>query len=156
MTDEIYHGSATIIEGKRVSLTPDEAKAIWESWERNQVRLETAMPDSLTALAALNDVKHRLNQLGWRDGIYCPKDGTEFAIITFGSTGIFSGHYSGTWPDGDVNCGDWNHDVGELLWKDFGNLSDAERERLDQCTRDEKAAMERQLKSFAVMQGDET
>jgi hypothetical protein len=48
----------------------------------------------------------RLRELGWRDGIYMPKDGTEATVIQCGSTGMFSCRYSGEWPDGYFNLYD--------------------------------------------------
>ena len=41
-----------------------------------------------------------LKKLGWRDIIYCPKDGTRFKVIEIGSTGIHDCVYVGEWPTG--------------------------------------------------------
>jgi hypothetical protein len=58
------------------------------------------MPDEQAALRVLYMAWERLKYFGWNDPVYCPKDGTEFEVIELGSTGVFSGRYVGTWPDG--------------------------------------------------------
>lgn len=58
------------------------------------------MPTAQDALRQVCEAKERLQELGWRDGIYAPKDGSMFRVIEAGSTGIFEGSYSGEWPDG--------------------------------------------------------
>ncbi|MDE2470298.1 MAG: hypothetical protein KGL35_16515, partial [Bradyrhizobium sp.] len=50
------------------------------------------------ALRAMQDGWIRLKELGWRDGVYCPRDGTHFQVIELGSTGIFDGDCHGEWP----------------------------------------------------------
>ena len=44
----------------------------------------------------------RLQELGFADACYCPKDGTPFEVCEWGSTGIFRCTYSGEWPDGHL------------------------------------------------------
>lgn len=63
-------------------------------------RRATLMPDVRTALRAMFEAFDRLRELGWREGIYAPKDGTEFEVIEAGSTGVFHCRYYGSWPDG--------------------------------------------------------
>ena len=58
------------------------------------------MPDDSAALNVMFEAWQRLKELGWREAMYCPKDGTEFEVIEAGSTGIHSCHYSGEWPKG--------------------------------------------------------
>ena len=58
------------------------------------------MPKLNDCLVALLSAKERLRELGWKDGIYAPKDGTLFEVIEFGSTGVFNCRYDGEWPDG--------------------------------------------------------
>ena len=50
-------------------------------------RAET-MPTERDALVAMFEAYTRLKELGWKEGIYAPKDGTTFEGITAGSTGI--------------------------------------------------------------------
>lgn len=52
----------------------------------------------------------RLRLLGWREAIYCPKDGTVFEAIEAGSTGVHDCHYQGEWPNGSW----WIHAAGDL------------------------------------------
>ena len=58
------------------------------------------MPDEAAALALMARAFHRLKAFGWRDAIYCPKDGSHFDVVEAGSTGIFDCTYFGDWPDG--------------------------------------------------------
>lgn len=51
-------------------------------------------------LDAMMKAYSRLQALGWRDGIYMPKDGTAVTVMQCGSTGTFECRYSGEWPDG--------------------------------------------------------
>lgn len=41
-----------------------------------------------------------LRKLGWREAVFCPKDGTVFEVIEPGSTGIHDCRYEGEWPTG--------------------------------------------------------
>jgi hypothetical protein len=58
------------------------------------------MPDDAGALKVLFRAYTRLKEMGWRDAMYCPKDGTVFESISMGSTGIFDCYYEGDWPTG--------------------------------------------------------
>jgi hypothetical protein len=58
------------------------------------------MPDERAALRHMFDGWYRLKELGWREAIYCPKDGTHFQAIEAGSTGIHDCNYLGEWPKG--------------------------------------------------------
>jgi len=98
--DGDYHGSATLSDGSRVALTSDEAKALWEASEAAQAKAETDFPDQQSALREISRAVQRLRDFGWREGIYCPKDGSEFEVIEAGSTGVFRCRYDGQWPDG--------------------------------------------------------
>jgi hypothetical protein len=95
-----YHGHMTMADGSHVALTADEAKALWEATEAAQAKSEADFPDEQTALREISRAMQRLRDFRWRDGIYCPKDGSEFEIIEAGSTGVFRCRYDGEWPDG--------------------------------------------------------
>lgn len=95
-----FHGSARLTDGTRVALTAAEAKALWEACEAAEAQLAADMPTDDDALRAMGRAYERLRKLGWRDAIYCPKDGSSFDVIEAGSTGIHRCHYSGIWPDG--------------------------------------------------------
>ncbi len=95
-----YRGSARLADGTRVALTEDVAKALWESVEAAEAKAKVDFPDEQTALREISRAMQRLRDFRWRDGIYCPKDGSEFEVIEAGSTGVFRCHYDGEWPDG--------------------------------------------------------
>lgn len=73
-------------------------------------RLDAAMPTAEAAITSMHDAYDRLISLGWRDAIYCPKDGSTFEVIEAGSTGIHIAHYAGAWPEGSW----WIHGDGDL------------------------------------------
>ncbi len=81
-------------------LTKREADDIWAACEAAREKRAADMPDETAALRSLFEAYQRLNELGWRDAIYCPKDGTLFKAIEAGSTGVHDCHYSGKWPEG--------------------------------------------------------
>jgi len=91
-------------------LSATEAETIWESVRRAHEDRVARMPDEKSALNAMHDAYTRLKDMGWRDAIYCPKDGSTFEIIEVGSTGIFRAHYQGEWPTGSW----WAEDAGDL------------------------------------------
>ena len=84
----------------------NEADAIFAEIERADADRKAAMPAEKDALRVMMDAWIRLKDLGWREAIYCPKDGTKFHAIEAGSTGIFESWYEGTWPDGHWWCFD--------------------------------------------------
>lgn len=87
-----------------------EADALWAAAEAQREKRREMMPDEVATLHMLGQVYQRLKELGWNDAIYCPKDGTHFDAIEFGSTGIHECHYSGDWPKGSW----WISDDGDL------------------------------------------
>lgn len=92
-----------------------------------------------------------LRDLGWQDGVYCPKDRTEFACIQFGSGGIFSGFYEGEWPEGHVYVCDYLVHPGELMWRLKEELSNDEHKHFEECTKEERKAHEREVQMYAQM-----
>lgn len=109
MTDG-YHGHMTMQDGSHVALTADQAKDLWAAMEASNQRRAEKLPDVETALRAMGEAYFRLQELGWRDATYCPKDGSPFEVIEAGSTGIHRAHYQGTWPNGTW----WVEDEGDL------------------------------------------
>jgi hypothetical protein len=91
-------------------LTRAEANALWEGAQRSKEDRAARMPDEQAAIRALWDAHQRLKELGWKEPMYCPKDGTHFNIIELGSTGIFEGSYRGEWPNGSWDSWD-EHDA---------------------------------------------
>jgi hypothetical protein len=88
-----------------------------EEWDDSE-RLHQAVKDARAALAPTEQDAirlmwqgyQRLRELGWREAMYCPKDGTEFDAIEAGSTGIHACHYQGEWASGSW----WISDGGDL------------------------------------------
>lgn len=91
-------------------LRQSEAEAIWRASQDEKDRRAEAMPDDRAATRALFDAWLRLNELGWRDAQYCPKDGSLFEVIEAGSTGVHVCHYEGSWPTGTY----WIHGDSDL------------------------------------------
>lgn len=56
--------------------------------------------ESTRHVVAIWEAVNALKRLGWRDAVYCPKDGSPFDAIEAGSTGIHRCHYFGEWPNG--------------------------------------------------------
>lgn len=125
-----------------------ETMAIWEAIERQNAADEVTMPDTLAAMIALQRARERLQKLGWREGIYCPKDGSDFAVMQYGSTGIFAGTYVGDWPTGDVWIADETCAPQGIMWKPLDKLTAAESERMDACAVDQRAYIDRLGRTF--------
>ncbi len=70
-------------------------------------------------LERMNDAFEGLKACGWKEAIYCPKDGTVFLAIEAGSCGVFPCYYRGEWPKGSW----WIEAHGDtwpsrpILWK---------------------------------------
>lgn len=58
------------------------------------------MPTEADALSVMFQAYQRLRELGWREAVYCPNDGSIFNAIEAGSTGIHDCSYEGEWPGG--------------------------------------------------------
>lgn len=78
----------------------EELDSILAAHEKAKADRATEMPDESAALAVMFRAHQRLKELGWRDAIYCPKDGKIFKAIEAGSTGIHDCRYDGEWPTG--------------------------------------------------------
>lgn len=151
MTNREYHGAATLEDGTRVALSADEAKALWEQAEAIRNKADADMPTTHHALGAISTAKDRLRRFGWSDGVHCPKDGSEFAVIEFGSTGIFSAFYSGTWPDGFLNYAGCVGRPGNMMWKPIASLTADELKTMHQCDESTRKWIERDMRTFASM-----
>lgn len=135
MTDKSQvEGWATGHDGKRHRLSEDECRDIIARADAQKIARESSMPDFDAAISTLHSAQVRLGELGWKEGIYCPKDGEQFALIEFGSTGVFSGRYVGKWPDGYVYADDYTLHPNGMMWKPLDALTAQEREVLDRCT----------------------
>lgn len=129
--------------------TQEQAEAIFAELKRSDAEREAAMPDTQAALHRASVAKQRLQSLGWSDGIYCPKDGTKFALVQWGSTGVHAGFYTGEWPTGHIYCGDFLVQPQAVMWKAVDKLSDDEATMLAASEKSDREFMDRQLASFA-------
>ena len=136
-------GHITMGDGSRVPLTRAEGDAIMKQVEANEARKSEQMPTSKEAVATMYDAYDRLRQLGWNPGSYCPKDGTRFAIIEHGSTGVFTGSYFGEWPSGYVIAEDCVLRPGGLLWKPIEKLTEWEENARQQAAEDTRQYIKR-------------
>ena len=99
-------GWATLKDGCRVELSKEECEQMWKSADDAKNRRAELMPTEQDAINLISDAVQRLKELGWREAIYCPKDGTMFDAIEAGSTGIHDCAYHGEWPNGTWNIYD--------------------------------------------------
>lgn len=81
-------------------LTRAEADKIIARANAEDRRRREQMSDEQSAIRHMWDGWYRLRDFGWREAIYCPKDGTHFQAIEAGSTGIHDCNYQGKWPHG--------------------------------------------------------
>jgi hypothetical protein len=88
-------------------MTADQLLAEIEREKEARARELPTIEDCLRMNVKLHQ---RMRELGWRDAIYCPKDGTEFDAIEFGCGAAGTCHYDGEWPKGSW----WMHSEGDL------------------------------------------
>lgn len=91
-------------------LTRAEGDAIWERSRAAEAKRTADMPDEKSAIDALFSAWLRLKELGWREAMYCPKDGSHFQTIEAGSTGIGDCNYQGEWASGSF----WLYDANDV------------------------------------------
>jgi|TARA_R100000093_G_scaffold41509_5_gene21717 hypothetical protein len=106
-------------DGSREPIRANEAETIMAQIEAGRVVRREQLPDLKACLTMLGRVSERMRELGWKDAIYCPKDGSPFEAIEFGSTGIHVAGYEGKWPKGSW----WVYGGGDMwpsrpiLWR---------------------------------------
>lgn len=107
-------GHKTLYDGRgghrHEPLTKAEADEIMAEIDRRDAKRAADMPTERDAVNALMEAYLRLKEFGWREAIYCPKDGAPFKVIEAGSTGFHDCHYQGEWPEGRW----WVHSEGDL------------------------------------------
>jgi hypothetical protein len=81
-------------------LRKSEADALIARCDAEKAWREQIMPTERDAISLMFSAWYRLQDFGWREAMYCPKDGSEFEVIEAGSTGIHKTSYFGTWPTG--------------------------------------------------------
>lgn len=119
-------GWATLENGQRVRLSQEECKALIAATDANEKRKADLMPETKEAVASMFDAFDRLRKLGWQQGAYCPKNGSEFAAIQHGSTGVFTAWYSGEWPRGYLHLEDSIEHPDGIMWKPLDQLTEWE------------------------------
>lgn len=93
-----------------MNIAQKEFDILWAAVEKAKQDRAEKMPDQTTALHSMFSAFLRLKEMGWRDAMYCPKDGTRFLALEAGSTGQFLTWYDGVWPNGRW----WAEDGGDI------------------------------------------
>lgn len=99
-------------------VSDEQFNALMAAFEKADRLRAEKMPDEKAAILQLNEAHTRLKELGWKEAIYCPKDGSMFSSIEAGSTGIHQCNYEGEWPQGSWNV--YDGDVWPshpILWR---------------------------------------
>lgn len=93
-----------------------ETKAAAEAAKQ---RRSVDMPTEDDALRTMFTAWQRLKELGWREIMYCPKDGVRFLSVEAGSTGQHVTWYDGQWPTGSwwVESGGDTWPAHPIMWK---------------------------------------
>lgn len=101
-SDVVGHKTFSDGEGgfRHEPLTRAEADAFIAAADAAKARRTELYPTEQDAIRGMWEAYQRLRELGWREAIYCPKDGTYFDAIEAGSTGIHDCTYHGEWPKG--------------------------------------------------------
>lgn len=145
-----HSGRLTRLDGSHVTLSPEDAEALWNAVEEAAAKRAETMPTTHDALCVISSAKQRLGELGWREGQYCPKGGEEFAVIEWGCTGIFPAVYHGEWPNGSLlYCDSFNHPHG-CMFKPLANLTDAERKMMNECIDRDRVMSDREARAFGA------
>lgn len=110
-------GHKTFIDGplsfRHEPLRASEAELIMDAADKAEKRRAEIMPTEQDAVRAMWDAYRRLEELGWRNATYCPRDGRMLLFIEAGSSGIHEGHCD----DQDTAYRRptvWLHDHGDL------------------------------------------
>lgn len=113
-----YHGHLTRQDGSHVPLTAEMAEALWSEAERQKEERAKLLPTEEDCFRMLATLGTRLEELGWRHAIYCPKDGTEFQALSLGCSKPYPCIYEGEWPKGRWEAYDESGDG----WPDYPSL----------------------------------
>ncbi len=81
-------------------LSDKQIEKLFSCFEEEKVKRARIMPDEQSAINRMFEAFLRLQELGWKEAMYCPKDGSMFSTIEAGSTGIHKSNYVGEWPTG--------------------------------------------------------
>lgn len=95
------------------------AEMLMAEFKANKAKRAANMPTEQDAMLLMLEAHQRLLELGWKEAIYSPKDGTVFEALEAGCSVAGRCHYMGDWPSG----GWWMHEAGDLwpsrpiLWR---------------------------------------
>ncbi len=87
-----------------------DAHEILRSHEAQKAARAEQLPTEYDCFRVLNQAFIRLEELGWRNAVYCPKNGDAFLAVEGHHSKPFRCMYMGDWPDG----GWWELETGEL------------------------------------------
>ena len=155
MAEKKYYGHATRTDGTHKLLSKGEADALWNSVLHEQKVREVSMPKTEDALSIMFKARQRLQDLGWRSGVHCPKDGTPFAAIQYGSTAICTGSMTEEWPYGFAMIEDGGTHPYGFMWKPIEDLTEDENAARIKTGEETTAYTERMFKAFAAMDAAE-
>lgn len=101
-----------------IRVSDSEINKMFDAHEDAKKARAEKMPDEQAALSQLQEAYTRLEELGWSNAVYSPKDGSMFSAVCAGSTGVHKCNYTGEWPkgswwlyDGDV------YPASPILWR---------------------------------------
>ena len=83
-----------------MTLTQEQISVFLAAADRQARWRAECMPSVTDAVSLMTQAYQRLKELGWREAMYCPKDGSTFEVIEAGSNGIHKCIYRGEWPNG--------------------------------------------------------
>lgn len=146
-----YSGHKTLMDGTRVPLAPEDAKALWAEAEAGRQKLAIDMPSARDALTAINAAHSRMNALGWSLGPGLGvRRGDECAVAQSGSTGIWRGRVD---DEGRyVQFGDCVADPRKCWLKPIADLTDDERAWMQECDQREAAAYSAMIQRLAEIE----
>ncbi len=95
---------------KAIDVSQMDSEALFASIQSEIAQRAAAMPTEEDAMVAMLQAFERLKELGWKEAMYCPKDGTLFWALEPGCSAAGVCQYLGTWPTGRY----WTHSGGDL------------------------------------------
>lgn len=101
------------------TVTAEQWDEMMDSFEKSRQWRADQIPDEAAAIKVMFEAWERLKALGWREAMYCPRDGSPVEFIEAGSTGIHRGWRDDKYfwiEDGDL----WPSQIGPMLFRPRG------------------------------------
>ena len=95
---------------KSIDVSQMDIEALFANIQSTIAKRAEDMPTEQDAMVVMQEAFERLKDLGWKEAMYCPKDGTLFWAIEPGCSAAGVCQYIGTWPTGRY----WMHAGGDL------------------------------------------